>query len=127
VVGVARGTATLLANGGGLGSFVTDGTIKNLTLTLGSSNIFVSKSTTAFAVPRNSNNAIIALSPGSIAYSVVLGSPSSILIGNDGNGNDAITGLAGGTIKLVARVDGIESAPANLTITPLGNAILDIQ
>jgi hypothetical protein len=127
VVGVAKGTATLLADGTGLGSYTTEGAIKTLTLTLTKSNIFVSRSTSLFAVARNSNNAILALSPGSLAYRVSSGPANAILLGSDGSGNDAVTGLAAGNVQLMASVDGIESAPASLTITPLGGAILDIE
>lgn len=127
IVGVARGSATLLADGSGLASYTTEGTIKSLTLSLGTGNLYVTRSTSLFAVARNSSNAILALSPGSVAYRVSSGPTGAVFFGQDGSGNDAVTGVAAGTVQLVASVDGIESAPASLTLTPLGGAILDIE
>jgi hypothetical protein len=127
IVGVARGSATLLNGTTNIGNFTTEGTIKSLSLTLGSSNIFVNRSAAIVATARDSNNAILALSPGSFTYSVTTGSSNTVLFGQDINKNDILTGAIPGTIQLTASVDGLVSAPATLTITPLGGVILDID
>ena len=127
VVGVAQGTATLLPDGSGLGSYTTNGTIKTITLALGSSNIFVRRTTTLIASPRDSNNFIVAVTPGSFLYQVASGTASSLQFGQNVSGNDIVTGLSAGNVQLTASVDGLTSAPTPLTITPLGGVILDIQ
>ncbi len=127
VVGVAQGTATLLPDGSGLGSYTTNGTIKTVTLALGSSNIFVRRTTTLIASPRDSNNFIVAVTPGSFLYQVASGTASSLQFGQNVSGNDIVTGLSAGNVQLTVSVDGLTSAPTPLTITPLGGVILDIQ
>ena len=85
------------------------------------------RTTTLIASPRDSNNFIVAVTPGSFLYQVASGTARSLQFGQNVSGNDIVTGLSAGNVQLTVSVDGLTSAPTPLTITPLGGVILDIQ
>lgn len=110
VVGTAAASVTVTDNGGGIGDIVTAGTVASVEIAAGQT-LTVGQTAQLTAAVRDAGGALLAVSPGSLKFSV-------------GDGGDTLqvsasgeaTALKAGTAAVTAAADGKTSAAQTVTV-----------
>lgn len=113
VVGVATASVTIDKNGIGIGTVATTGTIASVALPAGQT-IAVGQQTDLVVNASDSSGNLIAVTPGSVFYTIASGG-SSIQLASNGQ----LSGTAPGAASIVATIDNVASAPQTVTVVPV--------